>query len=194
MPQPQQCQIQATYVTYITAHGNTRSLTHLVGPMIETISSWTLVGLISTEPQWELQHLCTFDVKTLLLFKLFCLDTKDQVGKKNSTTRNIYNIRGLIWYCTSFRKTDSVFVWSSKFVPSSATYHDTEKQGFSAFYVSVPSSVKWEQSCQAHCTERIKTTNLNCLEWCLDSLVMRVIIITYNKKITSRILNCVKNF
>ena len=46
IPQPQQCQIWAMSVTYITAHGNTRSLTHWAGPGIEPVSSWIL-GLFS---------------------------------------------------------------------------------------------------------------------------------------------------
>ena len=54
-PQTQQCGIWALSVTYITAHGNTRSLTHLARPGIELVSSWILVGFVTTEPWWELQ-------------------------------------------------------------------------------------------------------------------------------------------
>ena len=39
---------------YITAHGNSGSLTHWVGPGIEPASSWILVSFISAELQWEL--------------------------------------------------------------------------------------------------------------------------------------------
>ena len=53
-PQPQQCRIPAASVTYTTAHGNTGSLTHWVRPEIKPKSSWILVGLVSTKPQWEL--------------------------------------------------------------------------------------------------------------------------------------------
>ena len=44
--QPQPCQVQATSVTYITAHGNTRSLIHWVRPGIKPASSWILVVLV----------------------------------------------------------------------------------------------------------------------------------------------------
>ena len=55
-PQPQQHQIWATPVTHTTAHGNARSLTYWVRPGIEPVSSWMLVGLVTTEPEpwWEL--------------------------------------------------------------------------------------------------------------------------------------------
>ena len=52
-PQPQQCQIRATSVTYTTAHCNARSLTHLVRPGIKPTLSQTLVRFITTEPQQE---------------------------------------------------------------------------------------------------------------------------------------------
>ena len=41
-------------VNYITAHGNTRSLTHSVRPGIKPTSSWLLVRLISAELLQEL--------------------------------------------------------------------------------------------------------------------------------------------
>ena len=53
MPEPQQCQIQATSVTYTTAHGNARSLTHWERPGIKPATSWCIVGFISTAPPWE---------------------------------------------------------------------------------------------------------------------------------------------
>ena len=55
-PQPQQRQIQAASVTYTTAPGNTRSLTHCVGPGIEPATSWFLVGSVSAAPQRELLY------------------------------------------------------------------------------------------------------------------------------------------
>ena len=58
MPQPQQRQIRATYVTYTTAHGNTGSLTHWVSSGIEPASSRILVRFISAEPQRKLPRLC----------------------------------------------------------------------------------------------------------------------------------------
>ena len=51
-PQPQQRQIQAVSVTYTPAHAI--SLTHGAGPGIKPVSSWILVGFVTTEPQWEL--------------------------------------------------------------------------------------------------------------------------------------------
>ena len=50
-PQPQQRGIQAVSVTYITAHGNT--LTHWARLGIEPVSSWPLVGFVTTEPCQE---------------------------------------------------------------------------------------------------------------------------------------------
>ena len=47
-------QIWATSVTYTTAHGNARSLTHWVRPGIESETSCFLVGFISAVPRWEL--------------------------------------------------------------------------------------------------------------------------------------------
>ena len=53
MPQPEQCQIQATSATYTPAHGNIRSLTHWVRLGIKSVISWFLVGFVSTAPQLE---------------------------------------------------------------------------------------------------------------------------------------------
>ena len=44
-------------LTYTTAHGNTGSLTHWVRPGIRPASSWTLVGFVTAELQWELLFL-----------------------------------------------------------------------------------------------------------------------------------------
>ena len=57
-PQPQQ------YGTYITAHGNARSLTHGARLGIEPESSWILVRFISAEPGQE-QHLLHFRTLTM---------------------------------------------------------------------------------------------------------------------------------
>ena len=53
IPQPQQLGIQASSVTYTTAHGNARSPTHWARSGIEPASSWILVGFISIVPQQE---------------------------------------------------------------------------------------------------------------------------------------------
>ena len=45
-PQPQQHGIRATSVTYITAQGNTVSLTHWARPGIKSLSSWMLVRFV----------------------------------------------------------------------------------------------------------------------------------------------------
>ena len=42
--------IQATSATYMAAHGNAGSLTHRARPGIEPMSSWILVGFVTTEP------------------------------------------------------------------------------------------------------------------------------------------------
>ena len=54
MPQPQQHQIRAVSVTYTTAHGSARSLTHWTRSGIEPSTSRFLVGFISAASQWEL--------------------------------------------------------------------------------------------------------------------------------------------
>ena len=53
-PQPQQCQIRASSVTYTIAHGNAESLIHWARPGIEPVSSSILVRFVSAEPRWEL--------------------------------------------------------------------------------------------------------------------------------------------
>ena len=58
-PQPQPQQIWASSVTYTTAHGNARSLTHWERPGIEPATSWFLVGFVSIEPRRELRT-CIF--------------------------------------------------------------------------------------------------------------------------------------
>ena len=49
--------IPALSATYTTAHGNARTLTHWVRPGIKPMSSWTLVGFVTSELQWEPPHL-----------------------------------------------------------------------------------------------------------------------------------------
>ena len=46
-PQPQQCQIWATWVTYTTTHSNTGSLTHWAAPGIKPMSSWIQVRFVN---------------------------------------------------------------------------------------------------------------------------------------------------
>ena len=58
MPQPQKYGTQAMFATYTTAHSNARSLPQWARPGIEP--SWIIVGLISIEPQQELQNFCFF--------------------------------------------------------------------------------------------------------------------------------------
>ena len=53
-PQPQQQRIWATSATYITVHGNARSLIHWARTGIEPANSWFLVGFISPVPRQEL--------------------------------------------------------------------------------------------------------------------------------------------
>ena len=47
MPEPQQCGIWASSVTYTTAHGKAGSLTHWAGAGIEPETSWFLVGFLN---------------------------------------------------------------------------------------------------------------------------------------------------
>ena len=78
-PQPQQHWVWAASVTYTTACGNAGSLTHWERPGTEPISSWILVGFITTEPQQELLMedflFCTPDLFVIypicLLFGVF---------------------------------------------------------------------------------------------------------------------------
>ena len=63
-PQPQQRQIRASSATYSTAHGIARSLTHGARPGMEPSTSWFLVRLISSVPQWKLLY-------SLRIFKKF---------------------------------------------------------------------------------------------------------------------------
>ena len=56
MPQTPPHQIWAATATYTIGHGNARALTHWAGPGIEPASSWILVGLVTTGPQWESYH------------------------------------------------------------------------------------------------------------------------------------------
>ena len=53
--QPQQCGIQATFITYTTAQGNTGSLTHCATPGMEPESSRILFGFVSASPQQKLR-------------------------------------------------------------------------------------------------------------------------------------------
>ena len=59
--------------TYTTAHGNTGSLTHGVGPEIKPTSSCVLVGFVSAEPQQEFPispcfRQSMFQLRTLIIF------------------------------------------------------------------------------------------------------------------------------
>ena len=57
-PQPQQCRIWSKSVTYTTAHGNARSLTHWGRPGIKPTSLWMLVEFpLSHNGNFQLQIL-----------------------------------------------------------------------------------------------------------------------------------------
>ena len=47
--------LELQQLAYITAHSNTRSLTHRVRPGVKPMSSWIIVGFITAKPQWELR-------------------------------------------------------------------------------------------------------------------------------------------
>ena len=85
MPEPQQRQIQAVSMTYTTARGNARSLTHWARPGIEPATSWFPVGFISTEPRrelrgWPLLHHFHFMIDFYCTHAILCLD-----GSGNTT-------------------------------------------------------------------------------------------------------------
>ena len=66
--------IQATSVTYTTAHGNAESLSHWARPGIKPVSSWILVRFIFAEPRQELPtyfSLFLFSFLFLLFFFFF---------------------------------------------------------------------------------------------------------------------------
>ena len=65
MPEPEQLGILAESVTYTTAHGNARSLTHWVRPGIEPVSSWMLVGFVN--------HWATTRAPAFLFYVFLCL-------------------------------------------------------------------------------------------------------------------------
>ena len=64
-PQAQGLGIRATSATYTTAQGNTRLLTHWTRPGIEPVTSWFLVGFVSTAPWRELPHERYFKLGTV---------------------------------------------------------------------------------------------------------------------------------
>ena len=70
--QPQQWQIRAASVTYTTAYGNVESLPYWVRPGIESISSWMLVGFVTTEPGRELPlpSMLILEVKLFMILNL----------------------------------------------------------------------------------------------------------------------------
>ena len=46
-----QCQIRATSVVYVIAHGNSESITHWARPGVEPAYSWILVSFLTSESQ-----------------------------------------------------------------------------------------------------------------------------------------------
>ena len=56
-PRPQQCWIQAASMTYTTAHGNARSLTHWMRQGIEPASSWIPVRFLTWWATTETQEI-----------------------------------------------------------------------------------------------------------------------------------------
>ena len=65
-------------MTYTTTEGNAGSLTHRMRSGIEPVSSWMLVRLVSTEPQWELQVSINFLIAAAAL-----IDGKSEVRVSN---------------------------------------------------------------------------------------------------------------
>ena len=71
MPQPQQCQIQATSAIYTTAHSNASSLTHWMRPGMECTSSWIPVGFISTAIWQDFTSHTWYFITPLLRTRIF---------------------------------------------------------------------------------------------------------------------------
>ena len=77
--QLQQRRIWAVSVTYTTAHGNARSLTHWTRPGIEPETSWFLVGLFPLRQNgnsWN-SFYCAFKIKDF--YSLYCCSLKMQL-------------------------------------------------------------------------------------------------------------------
>ena len=73
-PQPEQHGIQHMSVT---AHSNTGSLTHLVGPGIKPAASQILASFVTNEPQWELPFSIYIHDKLINFdFRIDCLHAK----------------------------------------------------------------------------------------------------------------------
>ena len=87
-PQPQQCEIQATSVTYTTAQGYARSFTHWVRPGIEPTSSWMLVGFLN---HWALTG--PLPVGTFL--KRIVVPSREATGGEMGTERG--NLSSAEW-------------------------------------------------------------------------------------------------
>ena len=76
-PQTQRRRMQAPSATYTTAQGNAGSLTLWARPGIEPASSWILVRLITTVPQWELPL-------NLYLTETFAFESRPFIFLKNA--------------------------------------------------------------------------------------------------------------
>ena len=89
MPQPQQCQLRTAFATYTTTHSQcwilnplskARDGTWIFNPLSKardrTWSLWILVGFITSEQQWELSTVYSFN-----LWNLYALDTRIEMTK-----------------------------------------------------------------------------------------------------------------
>ena len=74
-------------MTYATTRGNSRSSTHWARPGIEPITSWFLVGLLTTEPRQELQIYIVYKPPNL------CYFVKADQTKTGFYTEIIFRIR-----------------------------------------------------------------------------------------------------
>ena len=102
-PQPQQCGIGATSVTYTTAHDNTGSSTHWLRPGIKPASSWMLVRFVSTAPQQEVQQVkfswCPITMPPSLLFFFFIGPTAHRVSWARDQTEPQLQPTWQLWQC-----------------------------------------------------------------------------------------------
>ena len=83
-------------LAHTTAQGNTGSLTHWARPEIKTVSSWILVGFITTEPQWEFPT-CVLSVLICVNFNLGPLISLPSKKLSCPMTVRCHNCRNPVW-------------------------------------------------------------------------------------------------
>ena len=144
---PQQHRIQATSMTYTTAHNNSRSLTHWVRPGIEPKYSWIVVGFISAEPRQELPHSETFLMKearhwfsssrtilwVTLSWRKSCLCVQGVMYQNvyKSTVHSSKNLRATLMFINKTTGNQIVVCWQN------GTQHSNQSQWISITHFSM---------------------------------------------------------